>query len=427
MQASKVINIQYRTQRQQLNKLSKKEYVALRELCYLSKNMYNVALYSIRQNFFKNKKILSYVDNYHLIKDNENYQELNSNMAQQIIKEVHGAFSSFFGLLKSKKAKTYEAKVNIPKYLDKEGYFSLIIAQIRIKDSKLRIPMSPSFKRLFGNIDINVPSNLKDKTIKEIRVIPKSNARFFEIQYIYEVEESQRELNQTNILAIDFGVNNLATCVTNNGKSFIIDGKKLKSINQRYNKNLSKMQSIRDKLLGVKRRITKREFLLINKRNNRVRDYINKTARLISNYCVENDIGTIVVGRNKGIKNKINIGKKNNQSFVQIPISLLAENIKHICNIENIKYVEQEESYTSKADFFNDDEVPVYKENNVNKYVFTGQRISRGQYKSDIGITINADINGALNILKKSNLESSKLRALQAKGKLDMPLRIKVS
>ena len=163
MQASKVINIQYRTQRQQLNKLSKKEYVALKELCYLSKNMYNVALYSIRQNFFENKKILYYVDNYHLIKDNENYQELNSNMAQQIIKEVHGTFSSFFGLLKSKKAKTYEAKVNIPKYLDKEGYFSLIIGQIRIKDSKLRIPMSPSFKRLFGNIDINVPFNLKDK------------------------------------------------------------------------------------------------------------------------------------------------------------------------------------------------------------------------------------------------------------------------
>ncbi len=418
--------MQYRTQKQQLNKLSKKEYTALKELCFLSKNMYNVALYSIKQSFLKNKKILSYKDNYHLIKDNENYKELNSNMAQQIIKEVHGAFSSFFGLLKLKKAKTYEAKVNMPKYLDKESYFSLIIGQIRIKDSKLRIPMSPAFKRLFGNVDIKVPDNLKDKAIKEIRVIPRNNARFFEIQYIYEVKESFNLYDQTNVLAIDFGVNNLATCVTNEGKSFIIDGKKLKSINQRYNKNLSKMQSIRDKLLGSKRKITKAEFLVINKRNNRVRDYINKAARQISNYCMKNNIGTIVVGRNKGIKNKINIGKKNNQTFTQIPLSLLAEKLEHICTLENIKYVEQEESYTSKADFFNNDKIPVYKENNSQKYIFSGKRVSRGQYKSAKGLTINADINGGLNILIKSNLGGIKLTTLQARGKLDMPLRIRV-
>ncbi len=419
--------MEYRTQKQQLNKLSKKEYLALKELCFLSKNMYNVALYSIRQNFFENKKMISYVDNYHLIKNNENYKELNSNMAQQIIKEVHGNFSSFFALLKLKKSKNYEAKVNIPKYIDKEGYFSLIIGQIRIKDSQFKIPMSPSFRRLFGNIEINVPSNLKDKTIKEIRVIPKCNARFFEIQYVYEVEESQRKLNKTNVLAIDFGVNNLATCMTNTGKSFIVDGKKLKSINQLYNKRLSKMQSIRDKLLGNKRKLTKKEFLLINKRNNRVKDYINKTARLIANHCIVNDIGTIVVGRNKGIKNKINIGKKNNQSFTQIPWSLLSENLKHICVLENIKFVEQEESYTSKADFFSKDDIPVYIQNSAEKYVFSGKRITRGQYKSGIGIIINADINGALNILSKSNLGGSKLRALQTRGKLDMPLRIRVS
>lgn len=418
--------MQYRTQKQQLNKLSKKEYLALKELCFLSKNIYNVALYSIRQNYFKNKKMLSYVDNYHLIKDNENYQELNSNMAQQIIKEVHGAFASFFGLLKLKKASGYEAKINIPKYLDKESHFSLIIGQIRIKDSKLRIPMSPSFRRLFGNVDIKVPSNLTDKTVKEIRVIPKNNARFFEIQYIYEVEENVNNLDKTNILAIDFGVNNLATCVTNSGKSFIVDGKHLKSINQRYNKNLCKVQSIRDKLLGTKRKLTKAEFLLINKRNNRVRDYINKTARLISNYCIENDIGTIVVGRNKGIKDKINIGEKNNQSFVQIPMSLLADNLKHICSLEDIDYVEQEESYTSKADFFAGDEIPVYKQGDSSKYVFSGKRISRGQYKSKIGLIFNADVNGALNILSKSNLGGIKLTTLQASGKLDMPLRIRV-
>ena len=419
--------MQYRTQTQQLNKLTKKEYLALKELCFLSKNMYNVALYSIRQHFFNNKKMLSYVDNYHLIKDNENYLELNSNMAQQIIKEVHGAFSSFFALIKLKKQAKYDAKVNIPKYLDKSSYFSLIIGQIRIKDNLLKVPMSPSFKRLFGNIEIKVPSNLKDKTIKEIRIIPKCNARFFEIQYIYEVSEIQKNLNKTNVLAIDFGVNNLATCVSNSGKSFIVDGKRLKSINQLYNKELKKMQSVRDKLLGSKRPISKAEFLLINKRNNRVNDYLNKSARLIVNYCIKNNIGTIVVGMNKGIKNKINIGKKNNQQFTQISFSKLAKKIKSLCDTCGISYVEQEESYTSKADFFSGDTIPVYKENDRNNYIFSGKRVSRGQYKSSVGLIINADINGALNILSKSKLGGSLLTALQRSGKLDMPFRIRVS
>lgn len=416
----------YRTQTQQLNKLSKDEYMALRELCLLAKNMYNVALYSIRQNFFQTGKMLSYVDNYHLVKGNENYKELNSNVAQQTIKEVHSAFGSFFALLKLKKQNRYNAKVRIPGYI-RDNFHTLVIGQIRISDSKLKVPMSPSFRRLFGNVEIKVPRNLKDKVIKEIRVIPKCGARFFEIQYTYEVAENQRDLNKQNALAIDFGVDNLATCVTNDGKSFIVDGKKIKSVNQRYNKNLKKMQSARDKLLGSKRPLSKKEFALINKRNNRVRYYLNKSARLIADYCIANDIGTLVVGRNKGMKTKVNIGKANNQSFTQIPISRLADKLRHICELEGIAYVEQEESYTSKADFFGGDEIPVYAEKETTKHKFSGRRISRGQYKSSTGRIINADVNGALNILSKSKLGGTKLQALQSNGNLDMPLRIRVS
>ncbi|WCK57235.1 transposase (plasmid) [Aneurinibacillus sp. Ricciae_BoGa-3] len=418
----------YRTQRQQLKHLSKKEYVALKTLCFLAKNLHNVALYNVRQHFFATGEYLRYGENYHLSKDNENYQTLNSNMAQQIIKEADGAFQSFFGLLKLKKKGNYDAKVSIPHYLPKDGVMTLIIGQIRIKENGvLDIPMSPGFKRNYGKVSIHVPSNLKGKRIKEIRILPKGQARFFEIQFTYEVEVSPKECNKNHVLAIDFGVDNLATCVTNQGKSFIIDGKRLKSINQGYNKQLKKMQSVRDKLLGAKRSLSKKEFRHIQKRNNRVRDYLHKTARIIMDYCIQHDIGMLVVGHNKGIKLKSHMGSQNNQTFVQIPTSDLMHHLEYLCEASGIIFLEQEERFTSKADFFADDEIPVYDARNTKPYIFSGKRISRGQYRSAKGIILNADCNGALNILRKSSLGGKALRSLQSRGNLDMPIRIRVS
>lgn len=425
-----LLALAYLTQRQQIKHLSKKEYLALRELCSLAKNMYNVALYNIRQHFFNTGKYLNYYDNYHLAKENENYKLLNSNMAQQIIKEADSSFKSFFELLKLKKAGKYDAKVKIPKYLPKNEYFSLIIGQIRIKDNgALDIPVSREFKKLNRktSITIKVPSNLKGKKIKEIRIIPKYNARFFEIQYTYETELKGIQLNIDNVLAIDFGVDNLATCVTNSGKAFIIDGKRLKSLNQWYNKQYSKCQALRDKLLGANRPLTKKEIQLIEKRNNRFRDYLNKSARLIINYCINNDIGTLIVGRNKQMKKKAHMGKANNQTFVQIPISELMNKLKYLCEYNGINYVEQEESYTSRADFFSNDYIPIFDKKDTTRYTFSGKRITRGQYKSATGMVLNADTNGALNIMLKSRLGGSKLTILQSRGNLDMPVRIRIS
>ena len=201
----------YGTQKQQLNKLTKKEYKALKQMCFLCKNMYNVGLYNVRQHFFNEKKYLSYNSNYHLSKGNENYKMLNSNVAQQILMEVDGAMGSFFELIKLAKFGEYNYKdIKLPKYLEKDGFFTIIIGQIRIKpDGTLDIPMSPKFKREYGKVSIKVPRNLRDKKIKEIRIIPKYNARYFEIQYSYEIPESKLELNKNNVLAIDLGIDNL--------------------------------------------------------------------------------------------------------------------------------------------------------------------------------------------------------------------------
>lgn len=416
----------YLTVKQQVKHLSKAEYKIIRELCHIAKNLTNQAIYNIRQYYFSEGKYLNYSKNYELLKTSENYKLLNSNMAQQILKEVDGSFKSFFGLLKLAKEGKYNIKdCRLPHYLSKEGYTSLIIGFIRLNGNKLIIPFSNSYKKNHKQIEIKIPPILLDKKIKEIRIIPKGKARFFEIQYIYEVEIIQRKLDTKNVLAIDLGVNNLVTAVTNKGKSFIIDGKKVKSINQWYNKENGRLQKIKDKQGISNKKTTKKQKIITRKRNNRINDYISKTARRVIDYCVTNDIGTLVGGYNEKFQKESKIGKKNNQTFVNIPFGKLYSKLEYLTRLNNIVFVKQEESYTSKASFWDKDEIPVYDEDNKKIYKFSGKRIYRGMYKSSKGKLINSDINGALNILRKSSVVS--LKWLYSRGEVDTPVRIRVA
>lgn len=223
----------YLTVKQQIKHLSKENYLSLKELCHTAKNLTNEAIYNVRQYYFTESEFLKYEKNYTLLKNSPNYKTLNSNMAQQILKEADSSFKSFFGLLKLAKKGKYAFKdCKLPKYLPKDGYTTLVIGFVRLKGNKLIIPFSNSFKKTHKPVEITIPPILLDKKVKEIRIIPKANARFFEIQYTYEAECIQRNLNKNNALTIDLGINNLATCVTSAGKSFIIDGRRLKSINQ---------------------------------------------------------------------------------------------------------------------------------------------------------------------------------------------------
>ena len=301
----------------------------------------------------------------------------------------------------------------------------MAISQIRLrKDNILTIPLSNTFKKKYNNkIEIKIPQVLEDKKIKEIRIIPKFNARFFEIQYTYEIQEEEKKLNINNALAIDLGVNNLCTCVTNTGKSFIIDGRKLKSLNQFFNKQNAKLRSIKDKQ-SIERQ-TKQQYLIFNKRKNRVNDYINKTCRYIINYCLSNDIGTLVIGYNQSFQCKANLGKKNNQIFTHLPFGKIREKLEYLCKRYNINYILQEESYTSKASFFDNDELPIYNADNPQTYKFSGKRIKRGLYQTKKGYLFNADCNGALNILRKS--KAVDLTVLCSRGELDTPKRIRIS
>ena len=414
----------YLTLKQQVKHLSKKEFRNLKYLSHVAKNLTNEAIYNIRQYYFNKKKYLSYNENYKILKNSENYKKLNSNMAQQILKEVDGSFKSFFGLLKLAKNGQYDnKKIKLPKYLAKDGFTTLVIGFVRLKDDILIVPYSNSFKKTHQEVKIKLPPVLKGKKIKEIRIIPKQHSRYFEIQYIYEVEEVQRELNENNALGIDLGIDNLCTCVTNNGASFIIDGRKLKSINQYYNKINAKLQSIKDK--QKIERTTLRQKRITRKRNNRINDYLSKAARTIVNYCLNNDIGKLILGYNEDFQRKSNIGSINNQNFVNIPYGKLRDKLIYLCKLYEIEFKLQEESYTSKASFFDGDEIPIYDKENPQEYIFSGKRIKRGLYQTRVGKLINADCNGALNILRKSKVVD--LSILYNRGELDTPKRIRIA
>lgn len=415
----------YLTVKQQVKHLSKENYLSLKELCHAAKNLANEAIYNVRQYYFTEGEFLKYEKNYVLLKNSPNYKELNSNMSQQILKEVDCSFKSFFGLLKLAKQGKYAFKdCKLPKYLPKDGYTTLVIGFVRLKGNKLIIPFSNSFKKTHKPIEITIPPILLDKKVKEIRIIPKANARFFEIQYIYEAECIQRNLNKNNALALDLGINNLVTAVSSNGKSFIIDGRKLKSINQWFNKENARLQSIKDKQkLGKK--TTNRQKTIARDRNNKVNDYMNKAARKVIDYCINNNIGTLIVGYNETFQRNSHIGKQNNQNFVNIPYGQLRNKLEYLCELNDIAFVKQEESYTSKASFWDRDNIPTYNADNPKEYQFSGSRIHRGLYKTANGKAFNADVNGALNIMRKSSVVD--MRVLYSRGDVDTPVRIRVA
>ena len=330
-----------------------------------------------------------------------------------------------------------------PNYLRKDSYFQVgyhTISTASIKKDKIKISLSSSSNykhyskkhNLSKEIYIDFPSyflNLKDIVkINQIRIIPRQNAKYFELSIIYTTSKELKDINPNEYLSIDLGVNNFASCVPTIGSPFIIDGRKIKSYNQWYNKEVARLKSTLDiqrNKVSDSPRTSKKMLQIIDKRNNRIKDFNNKSVRYIINYCIENKIGNIVVGYNKGQKQSINIGKSNNQNFAQIPFYKFRGSLKYLCERYDIKYIEQEESYTSKASFLSNDNVPKYEdipkkgsieriqmgfnpEQFINNTYFSGSRITRGQYKDHkYNIIVNADINASCNILNKANKEKN--------------------
>ena len=419
--------MEFAVQSNVIRHLSKEQYQTLRELCQLSNNLYNVALYNIRQYFFNQKLFLTYESNYHECKDNENYTMLQAGVAQQTLKVADRSFKSFFNLLKKCKTGDYRYHdVKIPHYRKKGGYFNLILSTnaISVKNGYFKLPISREYRKAHPNMEdilIPYPDRLNDAELKEVRICPYDNGRYFKIQYVYHWYKEEVNVNPANIMAIDLGVENLATCTSNVGTPFIMDGRKLKSINQYWNKEKARLQSI---AMKQGQRTTHRINHITAKRNNQVKDIIKKSARYIINNCIEHQIGTLIVGYNKDFKRSVNIGKVNNQNFVQIPLGDFRQQLEFLCWTYSIEYIEQEEGYTSKSSYIDNDILPEYKAEQPYLGRFSGKRIYRGLYQSADGTVINADVNGSANIGRKCK-QNFTIEELSS-GLLTSPKRIRV-
>lgn len=423
--------MEYAVQSNVIRGLTKEQYQILTELCRYSNNLYNVALYNIRQYFFTQKKFLTYESNYTECKDNENYRLLQAGVAQQTVRVVDRTFRSFFNLLeKCKNGEYRQGDVRVPHYRKKGELFNLILSTnaISIKDGYFKIPMSREYRRLTDykeDVKIRFPERLQGKVIKEVRILPYNHGQYFKVQYVYAVEQDIQTLDSDKVMAIDLGVENLATCVSNAMTPFIMDGRRIKSINRYWNKQTARYKSIAMKQQKHTNVITNRIQRLTAKRNNQVNDYIKKTARYIIDQCLATDIGTLIVGYNKDFKRSVNLGKQNNQNFTQLPLGSLRKQLQFLCWKYGIDYIEVEESYTSKSSFLDNDELPEYKRGQPYTKWFSGKRIKRGLYQSKNGIILNADVNGAYNILRKGKQDFTYEEL--SSGLLASPLRIRLS
>lgn len=366
---------------QHIIKKSDKRYEELDKLCFLSKNLYNAGLYAVRQYFFEYKKFLNYtsLNSIFVKEDNIDYRELPSKVAQQTLKLVEQNFKSFFCHLKVKKENEV---VNIPKYLKRDsGRFVVTYTNQAISKKEIK-------KGIIKLSKVNSTIKTNQTNVQQVRIVPKNG--FIVVEVLYSVEGKEKLTNNGRYCSIDLGLNNLATIGSNVLKPIIINGRPLKSINQYYNKKLAKLKS----RLKNEKKSSNRIKSLTLKRNNKIKDYLHKASTIIVNHLVSNDINTLIIGCNKEWKQDINIGKRNNQNFVQIPHSNFINLLTYKCELKGINVLITEESYTSKCSFLDDEDIK-------KQTLYKGKRIKRGLFKTEGGILINADINGALNILKK--------------------------
>lgn len=362
----------------------------LDHLCFLSKNLFNASTYAIRQYYFNNKL---YLNKFQLINEftqnfNPDYIALPRKASQQVIYQVDQSFQSFFKLLKLKSEGKYDKPIKLPYYKDKtKGRNILVYTNQAISHKKLK-------QGVINPSGTSIEIKTKQQHINQVRIVPRKN--YFVIEVLYEVQEKDNaNLDQSKYASIDLGVDNLASIVSNNSfRPFIINGKPLKSINHYYNKQLSFLKSQQD-LSNNKERNKRKLSILTNKRNNKINDYMHKASRLVVNQLVSNKVSNLVIGYNKEWKQESSMSRQNNQNFVQIPHRKFIQMLQYKCKLEAINVILQEESYSSKCSFIDNEPVKKHDE-------YKGRRIKRGLFTSSEGFVLNADINGALNILRKA-------------------------
>lgn len=410
-------------------------FKSLRSFCYNASLLRNLAIKIVDKYYKDTGKYLGYKKLYENIKETKEYKSLNSNIAQNILRELNFNYKSFFKLLKLKKEGEYDKKIFQPKKDYSRKYRALYINKSQIsfnEDTRtFRLPVQAKYYRKHDPIIIHVPKYVDFLKVRQVQIVPKHEGSFFAVHFIRDEQIEVEKQNDENYLSLDPGVNNLLTAADTYGNTFIIDGRFIKSKNAFFSKKRREIAILKNKQ-GLKHK-TKKEVLLERKRENQIKDYFEKAAKYIVDYCLNNNISNIVIGCNEDFQQSSNMGKRNNRNFSFLPLGQLKKSLMWRCEANGINFIEQEESYTSKASFFDNDDMPVYTKNKNEDYekpTFSGNRLGR-RYVCKDGNIINADVNGALNIMRKYAINKSKaillnkLSELRHKGCVNQPLRIR--
>jgi len=370
-------------------------YTAIDEAAFKSKNLYNAALYITRQAYIFEGR---YIGNYELDKlmqEHEAYKALPAKVAQKILEQLDKNWKSFFEARKSYRQdpSKFSGRPKLPKYKHKtKGRNVLVYTEQAISKRGLK-------RNLIQPSKLPISIKTKQKNIDQVRIVPHHG--YYIVEVIYTKEPIQANVDPSFCVGIDLGVTNLAA-IASNREGFIprlVNGRPIKAWNQWYNKRMKELKKRLPK--EDRERVTKQMERITNTRNRRINHYLHTASKRIIDFLVDEGIGTIIIGKNPLWKQEANMGKRNNQNFVSIPHARFIDMLTYKAALVGIQVEVREESYTSKASFLDLDPIPDYCPDDKTSYQFRGRRVKRGLYRASGNRLLNADVNGAYNILRK--------------------------
>jgi putative transposase len=370
-------------------------YAFIDRATFASKNLYNAALYEIRQHYIFCGKYLKYAEMAKRMQKHEAYRALPRKVSQQVLKLLDKNWASYFAALEAYKAdpSRFLGRPKLPRYKDKkEGRNVLVYTIQALSKPALKLGIiQPS--------QLGIEIRTRQRSIDQVRIVPKKSGCYV-VEVVYTQKEEQKQLDHALVAAVDIGVNNLVA-LTSNKAGFIprlVNGRPIKSVNQCYNKQASKLQ----KNMSSNHHTSRELERVAAKRTRRIDHFMHTASRRMIDLLVRESIGTLVIGKNPCWKQEAPLRKKDNQHFVQISHARFIDMLTYKARLVGIHVILQEESYTSKASFLDLDPMPVYGEKDTDKVKFRGKRVSRGMYQSKSGQTFNADVNGSYNIMRKA-------------------------
>src|SRR6266536_2762239 len=397
-------------------------YAVIDEAAFKSKNLYNAALYEMRQAFIFQGKRLSYNQMDKLMQSHEAYKALPAKVSQQVLKQLDEACTSYFEACESYKedSSKFRGHPKLPRYKHKtQGRNLLVYTMQAISGGQTPTGGKKTLQRGIikpSQLPIEVKTQQDPQQIDQVRIVPR-NAHYV-VEVIYSKKPVQAKGDPSFCVAIDLGVTNVAA-ITSNRVGFIprlVNGRTLKARNQWYNKRMKELKLCLPK--EDRERVTRQMEQITNKRNRQVNHYLHAASKRIIDFLVKEGVGTIIVGKNPLWKQETGMGKRNNQNFVQIPHARIIDMVTYKASLVGIGVEVQEDSYTSKASFVDLDPLPTYKPDDETEYSFSEKRIGRRNrlYRTKDGRIICADVNGSYNILRKSKPDA--FAHVDAKGRV---------